>query len=70
MRHARLQPNVISYSAAVSACEKGQQREKALGLLQEMRHAQLQPNVISCSAAVSAREKGQQREKALDLLRS
>ncbi len=30
------QPNVISYSAAISACEKGVEPEQALELLREM----------------------------------
>ena len=29
----QLEPNVISYNSAISACEKGQQWEQALSLL-------------------------------------
>jgi pentatricopeptide repeat protein len=49
---------VISYSAAISACEKGLQYKKALELLREMEERGIQPNVISyntliqCSFAV------------------
>ncbi len=32
----QLEPRVTSYSAAVSACKKGQQWKKSLGLLQEI----------------------------------
>ena len=63
-----VQPNEISYSAAISACEKGQQWERALGLLAQMEEHGVQPNVISYSAAISACEKGQQWERALALL--
>ena len=38
MVHQLLTPNVVSFSASVSACEKGKQWEGALGLLQEMVH--------------------------------
>ena len=47
MVHQLLTPNVVSWSAAVSACEKGMQWEGALGLLQEMPHQLLTPNVVS-----------------------
>ena len=47
MVHQLLTPNVVSWSAAISACEKGKQWEGALGLLQEMLHQLLTPNVVS-----------------------
>ena len=53
-----LLPDVISYSAAISACEKGQQPQQALQLLLDMRLKGLLPNVISYSATISACEKG------------
>ena len=60
-----LAPNVISYNAAISACEKGQRWEKALQLVREGVWQGLAPNVISYSAAISACEKGQQRSLKL-----
>ncbi len=47
MRYQLLTPNVVSLSAAISACEKGQHWEEALGLLQEMVHQLLTPDVVS-----------------------
>ena len=38
-----LQLDVISFNAAISACEKGHQRRKAFGVLRSMGHAQLEP---------------------------
>ena len=53
-------PDVVSFSAAISACEKGKQWEAALGLLQEMVHQLLTPGVVSFNSAISACEKGKQ----------
>ena len=36
MRFEGIEPNVITISAAILACEKGGQGEKALSLLKEM----------------------------------
>ena len=55
-----LTPEAVSWSAALSACDKGEQWEGALGLLQHMMHQLLTPNAVSWSAAPSACEKGQQ----------
>ena len=52
-----LEPNVISYSAAISACEKNTPREKALSLLQEMPSEWLEPDVIRHSSAIGTCEK-------------
>ena len=61
-------PDVISFSAAISACEKGGQWERALALLEEMRERAWSRNVISFNAAISACEKGGRWERALSLL--
>merc|ERR1711918_110689 len=63
------EPNVISYSAAICACEKGQQWEQALSLLHEVRRSQVKLDVLSFSAGMGAWEKGQRWEQALCLLR-
>ena len=47
-------PNVISLSAAISACEKGQQWQQALGLLALVQQTCILPGVISYSAVISA----------------
>ena len=38
---------LVSYNAGISACEKGEQWQRALTLLSEMWEAELEPNVIS-----------------------
>ena len=59
---------LVSYNAGISACEKGDQWQRALALLSEMREAKLEPSVISYSAGISACEKGEQWQRALALL--
>ena len=49
-----IQPDVISFSATASACEKGAQWQVALGLLSEMGEREGQPDTILFNAAVSA----------------
>ncbi|OLQ06731.1 Pentatricopeptide repeat-containing protein, chloroplastic [Symbiodinium microadriaticum] len=54
MQHAEAEPNVFSYSAAISSCEKCGQWPQALHLLAEMQEDEVEPNVYSFSAAISA----------------
>ena len=68
MPQRALTPNVISYSAAMSACEKGGQWQRALELLEGMPQRALKPDVISYNAATSVCEKGGQWQRALELL--
>eukprot|EP00415_Alexandrium_ostenfeldii_P004959 UN4959 len=70
MPHLRINPDVISCSAAMSACEKGGQWQAALAVLRTMPHLRINPNVISCNAAVSACAKGDRWQMALHLFRS
>ena len=60
MQDAGVTRDVISYNAAISACEKGGQWQQALSLLSEMQDAGVTRNVISYNAAISACEKGGQ----------
>ena len=41
--------SVITYSAAISACEKGQIWQIALGLLAEMAFVKVDQDVIACA---------------------
>ena len=62
-----VEPDVISYNATISACEKGMQWEKALALFYEMKGVGLVPTVISYNSVISALGKGRQWEKALEI---
>ena len=53
-------PNVITYNAATSTCEKGQEPRQTLKLLEVMKSKGLMPNVITPNAAIRACEKGQE----------
>ena len=70
MPKAKILSDAISYSAVISACEKGGQWEQALTLFQAMPKAKISPNVVSYSAGISACEKGGQWEQALTLFES
>ena len=62
MQGQGLQPDVITYSATISACAKGHQPERALELLAEMQGRGLDPNVITYSAAIYQRSYQRMRE--------
>merc|ERR1711964_828481 len=55
MQQKGLEPSVITYTAAISACENGKHPEKALELLGEM---QQKADVITHSAAIIACKDG------------
>ncbi|CAE7263383.1 unnamed protein product, partial [Symbiodinium sp. KB8] len=67
---AELSPDVVSYSAAISSCEKGGSWPLALQLFDSMRQSELSPDVISYSAAISSCEKGMRWQLALQLFGS
>ena len=52
MLHRSLTPDVVSHSAAISACEKGRHWEEAIRLLREISHSALIADVVSYSAAI------------------
>ena len=60
--------DTISYSAAISACEKCAEWQRALALLKTMWEEKVWPNMTSYNAAISACEKGKRCELALGLL--
>ena len=60
MSQRALKPDVINYTAAMSACEKGGQWQRVLEFLEGMPQRALTPNVISYNAATSACAKGGQ----------
>ena len=53
MKDSSLHPDVITYSAAIIACEMGRQWAEALKLFADINDSSLQPNAITYSAAVT-----------------
>ena len=49
---------MVTYTAAVCACEEGGFWKRALGLLQDMANRLLMLDMLSCNAAVIACEHG------------
>ncbi|CAE7681784.1 unnamed protein product [Symbiodinium pilosum] len=70
MQDETLQPDVITYSAAVSACEKKGQWQAALLLLFELEGASGRADMILASSAISSCEKRSQWTMAVFLLMS
>ena len=54
-------PDVVSYNALVSACEKGEQRQAAVAVFQHSKD----PNIISYNALISACANGEQWQAAV-----
>ena len=54
----RLESDVVSYNASISASEKGSQWAQALALLPDVSGRRLESVVVSYSASISASEKG------------
>ncbi|CAK0816365.1 unnamed protein product [Prorocentrum cordatum] len=59
----------LSYSAGISACEKGRHWQRALSLLSEMWEAKLVPNFTSYSAGIPACDRCGQWQQAIWLLK-
>ena len=68
MRNNDSLPDVISYSSVISACEKAEQWQNALGQLVEMRHNDSLPDIISYNSAISEFVKSGHLQHALGLL--
>jgi pentatricopeptide repeat domain-containing protein 1 len=63
-----VQPNVVAYTAAISACGKGGQAAFALDLFQEMKMNNVALNVQCCNTLLWALSKGGDWRQCLLLL--
>ena len=68
MWHDRFAPNTITFSAAISAFEKGVHWKHVLELLRWMWQDRFAPDTITFSAAIRACEASLQWHQALELL--
>ena len=58
---------MVTYSALISACEKGQELRRAFDVCAEMRRQALEPNMVTYSASISACGQGQELRRAFDV---
>lgn len=58
MKRSGLNPDVYSYSAAISACEKDKQWEKALEIFEKMQIQNVNPDVVAFNSAITACSQG------------
>ena len=68
MQEFAAEPDTITYSASISAREKGSRWPGALGLLAQMRELAAEPGTTTHSASISACKKGSRWMAALGLL--
>ena len=68
MRADGIQPDVVTYNAAISACEKCRNWDRVPGLLSGMRVDGIKPDVITYSAAISACEKCRMWDRVPELM--
>eukprot|EP00439_Symbiodinium_sp_Y106_P028063 s5767_g3.t1 len=54
----RLESNVVSAGATITALQRGSQWESAVDALQRMPQTALQPNIVACNAGLGAAERG------------
>ena len=67
MQQKTLVPDVMTYSALISACEDDKRLEQALGLFDALEQQSVVPNVITYSALITVCKKSKQFEWALEL---
>ncbi|CAE8585905.1 unnamed protein product [Polarella glacialis] len=65
-----LEPGVVSYNAAITACGRGKQWEKALDIMTTMRQRGVPPEVVTFTAAINACGKCDHWAGALSLFRA
>eukprot|EP00435_Cladocopium_sp_Y103_P042238 s503_g11.t1 len=63
-----VRPNLVCFSAATSACEKGHDWPKALKILQRMAHERCPPDVVHFNSVISVLEKSKLWSLALWVL--
>lgn len=66
---AHLRPTLVTYTAAISACESVKEWAEALALLDEMRLHNLVPGAFTYASVLTALEGSQEWERALALFR-
>eukprot|EP00933_Yihiella_yeosuensis_P032972 TRINITY_DN26656_c0_g1_i1.p1 TRINITY_DN26656_c0_g1~~TRINITY_DN26656_c0_g1_i1.p1 ORF type:complete len:366 (-),score=63.82 TRINITY_DN26656_c0_g1_i1:18-1115(-) len=63
-----VQPNIVCFSSAITACARREKWQQALCVFNSMALQSVHPNTISCNATLDALAKGAQWKIALDLI--
>lgn len=58
MPKTKVQPNVYTFSAAITTCEKAGQWKHAFEICQDMNQLHVVPNIITLNAVISSHGKG------------
>ena len=67
MPKTKVQPNVYTFSAAITTCEKAGQWKHAFEICQDMNQLHVVPNIITLNAVISSHGKGACWQPALSL---
>merc|ERR1712224_840893 len=70
MQQQGMVPDVITYNALISTCEKGKQPEWALQALGAMQRQDIAPDVVMYKALIGACANGKRKERALEALKA
>jgi len=70
MRRQGMVPDVITYSALISACERGKSPELAMEVFRSMQRQSAVPDIVIYSAFISSCGKAQQPKKALEAFKA
>ncbi|CAL1155302.1 unnamed protein product [Cladocopium goreaui] len=68
MHRQEVEANVFHYSAGIHTCEKANEWQTAILLLQQMLDHRIAPDAVVCNATMSVLEKSSQWHTALDLM--
>eukprot|EP00913_Durusdinium_trenchii_P007401 g6960.t1 len=66
-KDARIQADATSFNALISSCDKSEEWEMALHLLEEMLQVDLQPDLITYTCLLNCYETARQWQRALEL---
>ena len=55
MLRQAMKPNMVSYNALISACEKGKELRRAVKVCDLMQRQGIKPNIVSYNALINAK---------------
>ena len=67
MQRQDVVPNVITYSALISACEKGKQPETTMAMFYAIQRQDVVPDIMTYGALISTCQRGKQPNQAVQM---